>query len=217
MKINRLYLFLILVATLFFLSACSVEKTPPPSGSVLFEDDFADQESEWPTTLQPDGSMIGYQAGGLRFVINSPQQDYYSVRNKDYQNVILEVNAMKLNGPDDNLFGLICRWQDRDNYYAGLVSSDGYYAIGRVIDGDYQTISDEMLELADDVILKDIAVNHIKFSCVDQMFALEVNDEVLSITQDDSALRDGKIGLIAGSNQEAAVDILFDLFRATQP
>ena len=33
--------------------------------------------------------------------------------------------------PDNNAYGVICRYTDLQNFYVFLVSADGYYAIGK--------------------------------------------------------------------------------------
>ena len=34
-------------------------------------------------------------------------------------------------GPDDNDFGIICRYIDDNQFYYAIISSDGYYGIVR--------------------------------------------------------------------------------------
>ena len=43
----------------------------------------------------------------------------------------IEVDVSKQNGPDDNAFGVLCRYQDPENFYYFLISSDGFGGIGR--------------------------------------------------------------------------------------
>ena len=41
------------------------------------------------------------------------------------------------NGRCSNSFGVICRYQDEENFYAGLITSDGYAGIFEVKEGIY--------------------------------------------------------------------------------
>jgi len=109
---------------LILISACSVAdfifpKTTelPPTGTVLFSDTFSSSESVWNTWNQ-NGSYVIYQADGMRFFIDKPNLDFYSKPGYDFTDVRIEVEAIKVDGPDDNSYGIICRMQDEKNYYA---------------------------------------------------------------------------------------------------
>ena len=41
----------------------------------------------------------------------------------------IEVDATKNGGPDDNDFGIICRYTAAESFYYAIISSDGYYSI----------------------------------------------------------------------------------------
>jgi len=59
-----------------WLSACSAfSPQPVPPGSIIMADDFSEDEGRWLTTIEADYSMVGYQAGVLRCVVNRPNAD----------------------------------------------------------------------------------------------------------------------------------------------
>ena len=118
-------------------------------GDILFYDDFSDTDSDWDIWFEDSGSMINYQNSGLRFVINETQYDYWSTPGNNYSDVRIEVEAIKLDGPDDNNFGLICRFKDSGNFYAFLVSSNGYYGIVKVLDHQYVLIGDSQMQYSE--------------------------------------------------------------------
>ncbi|MCD6476209.1 MAG: hypothetical protein J7K85_08140 [Anaerolineaceae bacterium] len=220
MKKNYSRIFSIIVVSscfLFILSSC-IQLFPPEenAGSILYSETFETNSGNWTELLEEDGSMIGYQAGGLRFVVNATQRDKISILKPSQNDAIISVDAQKLNGPDDNLMGIVCRWQNVGNYYAFLISSDAYYGIARVQDGNYQMLTNEFMELNEDSIHQGNASNHIRVGCVQNALWLEVNDTVISGIYDDT-FSTGKIGLLAGSTVESGVDILFDNFSLTQP
>ena len=62
------------------------------------------------------------------------------------------VDASKLGGPDDNSFGVICRYRDAENFYAFLVSSDGYYGIIKVKDGKYSLLSGKNMDFNSGIV-----------------------------------------------------------------
>ncbi|MCD4753072.1 MAG: hypothetical protein K8R40_08380 [Anaerolineaceae bacterium] len=209
--------FIVSFCFLPILSSC-VQIFPPEenTGSILYSETFEANNGNWTELLEEDGSMIGYQAGGLRFVVNATQRDKISILKQGQNDAIISVDAQKLNGPDDNLMGIVCRWQNIGNYYAFLISSDAYYGIAQVQDGNYQMLTNEFMELNEDLIHQGNASNHIRVGCVQNALWLEVNDTVISGIYDDT-FSTGKIGLLAGSTVEAGVDILFDNFTLTQP
>jgi len=43
----------------------------------------------------------------------------------------VEVDALKVGGERDNRFGIICRAADLNSFYTFIISSDGYYALGK--------------------------------------------------------------------------------------
>ena len=93
-----------------------------------------------------------------------------------YKDTIIEVKAARVTGPLDNSYGVICRYQNEENFYAALISSDGYAGIFEVNDGKYKLMGhDEMIPVP--AILGGTAVNLIHFECVGTSLALAVNDE----------------------------------------
>lgn len=61
----------------------------------------------------------------------------WSVRNTTYTDVILEVDAARSAGPEDGYYGLVCRQVDQDNYYGLVISSNGFYGIGKMEAGTF--------------------------------------------------------------------------------
>lgn len=184
------------------------------SGDVLFWDDFRDPKSGWDTWSE-DGSMVTYQDGGLRIFVAKPHYDHWSHPGKRFEEVRLAVEAVKLGGPDDNNYGLLCGYQNAGNYYSFLISSDGYAGIVKVKDGAAQIISDEMMTYSE-VIRQGGATNFIGADCDGGTLVMHVNGFRLFETSD-SDYRGGEIGVIAGSYQLPGVDIMFRNFVASKP
>ncbi len=219
MKRTPIALF-VLIILLWMSLACSgtealsqAQDTPQP-GAVLFQDDFSDSHSGW-DTWEDEVSMVKYQDGGLRILVGEEEYDYWTSPGEKYLDTRVEVEAAKLSGPDDNDFGILCRYKDPDNFYALLISSDGYAGILKVKDGAYNLISGESMDYFE-VIQKGSAVNRLEARCVGSKLALSVNgQEMLSV--DDFDFMYGEVGLIAGSYDEPGVDIFFDNFIVYNP
>ena len=204
---------MLLFALLVFLAGC----VPGTEGNgVLFQDDFSDSTSGW-STLRKDNQVMDYEEGTFRFVVGQPQFDYWSTPRLRFTDAHIEVDAIKVSGGDDNDFGIICRYQDQDNFYGFLISSDGYYGISQRKNKDHRIISPEGKMLySEDVIHKGAASNRIGADCIGNKLALYVNGKKL-VEVENSDFAAGDVGLIAGTLDAPAVEIRFDNFRVTPP
>jgi hypothetical protein len=205
---------------ILLLSSCRIAPAiqdyfyPPKPGDVLFQDTFSDESSGW-TTGGKNGTQAAYHDGGLRIIIQQPQTDYWSRPGVDLKDVKIDLLAKKMTGPDDNQFGVICRYVNENNFYAFLISSDGYYGIMKVKDGHYQLISAPKMQYSE-AIHSGGATNHIHAECVGSQLGLMVNYIAL-VAVDDSDFSTGDVGIIAGTNKSPGVDVLFDDFVVLKP
>lgn len=183
--------------------------------NTLFFDDFSDAASGWDSWSEDDGSMVAYEEGGLHMVINRAQYDYWSLPGKRYPDVVLEVDAIKLGGADNNDYGLLCRYQDHDNFYAFLASSDGYAGILKVKDNQYTVISGPYMEYHPEIHTGE-QLNRLRADCVGNTLTFYVNGVKLAVATD-TALQTGEIGLIAGTYDTPGADMYFDNFAASRP
>jgi hypothetical protein len=215
----KMRFFLILVfffcSSCNFLSAIGINQTLGKPKKVLYADDFSKPNSGWETFSETNKSVISYQANGLRILVNQPQTDLWTKPGKNFKDSWQEVDAIKLNGPDNNHFGIICRYQDNMNFYAFLVSSDGYSGVVKVKNGKMIILGDGTLEY-NPSIHKGQVVNHLRAGCIGPILILLVNDVKLLALQD-SDFVSGGIGLIAGSYDQPGVDIYFDNFMVYKP
>lgn len=185
-----------------------------PSAEVLFADDFSDPNSGW-DRIQADEGITDYADGRYRIFVNQPQHDYWANPGRSFEDVRVEVDATKAGGPDDNDFGLICRYQDTENFYAFLISSDGYFGVMKVAQGSSEMLGTDGLQ-STDAIRQGATTNHIRGDCVGSQLTLYVNGEkVYSAT--DSAFSSGDVGLLAGTYDISGTDIHFDNFFVYEP
>ena len=179
-----------------------------PESQILYQDDFNKPGSGWTTSFSPQGSSVDYAHQGMEFYVNEVDKDYWSTREGDLYNIAVGVDAAKLGGSDDNNFGVICRYRDANNFYAFLVSSDGYYGIIKVKDGFYSLLSGRNMDFNAGIV-RGRGTNRILGVCSEDELGLFVNGNLLTIVQD-SDFAGGRIGLISGSNSSPGTDILFD-------
>ena len=196
--------------------------TPPPTPTETprltplpnFSDDFSDPNSGWDRVNNAD-YITDYQDGAYRIWVRQPSYDNWANPGLDAGDVILEVDTSWAEGPFDNDFGVICRYQNTNNFYFAIISSDGYAAIVHLNAGSYDILGAENME-AYSAIRQGDALNHLRFDCVGDTLTLYTNGELL-ISVNDSALSRGDVGLIAGTFDQGGVDILFDNFVVYLP
>jgi hypothetical protein len=227
---NRMFAWLIPAVALLF--ACSimpqVTAGAPAAGStpgatvaatsaVIFKDDFSDLSNNWSSLTDAMGTT-DYSDGKYLISVADTQSYLFSTPEAlgDTTDVRVEVDVLKsVDTPHD--MGILCRFQDSDNFYYFLVASDGYFAIGKFKDGEEQLIgSDEMKADDSGVIHNGAADNHLRADCVGDTLVLYANGTKLFQVQD-SDFTKGNVGLIAGSYDDTPISVFFDNFVVTKP
>ena len=182
-------------------------------GTVLFKDDFS-ETGGWGNWNQ-DGSKVDYADGGLRILVDENQYDYWSVSGHRFGDVQIEVDATKRSGPDDNDYGIICRYVNKDNFYMLVVSSDGYYGIAKMKAGQYSMIGSDKLQYSQ-IIAQGNVMNHLRADCNGSKLVLYANGKKLMETSD-TDFADGDAGVLAGSYNGKGVEVIFDNFEVKKP
>lgn len=213
MKFNRFF-YVILVLALASM-ACFSSNTSSSSSNVLFSDDFSKTSSGWDAVTN-SSRTTDYYNSAYHIVVNDTYSDAWAnPGSESFTDVHIEVDATKNGGPDDNDFGIICRYKNTDQFYYGIVSSDGYYAIMKMTsDGGKSLGHDNMLQ--SDKISQGAATNRIRFDCVGSTLTLYVNGSQID-QQSDSEYTSGNVGLIAGTFGTGGTDMLFDNFFVYKP
>jgi len=218
-KHNRIFLILSLLVLLSL--ACSVSRIsqifgeyPSDEGDLLFQDGFSDPSSGWDRVRTVEG-MTDYESDRYRIVVNASNADYWANPGLYFQNVVIRVDAGKESGSDDNDFGVLCHYQDTENFYFLIISSDGYYGIGKVQDGEQVLLEPPQMYHSEEIFTGN-QVNHIQAVCADARLALSINGALVAETTDLS-FDEGDIGLIVGSFDDPGVDIWFDNLTVTVP
>jgi hypothetical protein len=215
---NLILLLSIITILSYLLTAC--EMTPAiggeivPSGGLLFKDDFSDPSSGW-MQGEDEFGKTEYVDGSFRILVNSDVTGKVSIPRLFFTDVVIEVDATKIAGPDDNDYGVICRYQDENNFYFFEISSDGYYSIGKYKENQLQLIGMEKMQTSN-VIRQGQATNRVRATCIDSLLSLSVNGHTL-IEVEDADFTGGDVGLIAGTFETPGTDILFDNFKVLKP
>jgi hypothetical protein len=173
----------------------------------IFEDNFEGNTS-WHTE-QNDSFRFEYQDNGYAMRVDISNAPVWSVRGKEYDDVRLEVDAARIDGPNLGYFGLTCRHQDGENYYALLVSSDGSYGIAKVKNGEFEFLQEGSDQSG--VIQGDEKVNRVRADCLGDTLTLFANGTKLLEVQDND-FDSGDVGLVVKTTLQEGLEVLFDNF-----
>jgi hypothetical protein len=192
--------------------------TPVPTETlvpvILYTDEFSDSNSGWEHYNEFDG-VLDYEKDGYRMWVNVLSNFYWVAVDQTYSDVVIEVDAARMEGPINNQYGVFCRLAPGSNsFYFFLIGSDGKYGIGRYADFTQNMLSDGIAEPG--LIRGENEWNQIRAACVGDNLSLTVNGEVLMELQD-GVLESGVVGLAAGTFDEPGTDILFDNFQLVMP
>ncbi|MGE5604008.1 MAG: SH3 domain-containing protein, partial [Nitrososphaerales archaeon] len=121
----------------------------------------------------------------------------------------VEVDAAAEAGPADGMLGILFRYEDIDNFYAFLVSGDGWYTMLKYVDGEMS----RPIDWSESTALQtgEGAENKVAVLANGREIAVFANDEELDRAQDGS-FATGQIALVAGTNKEGDLEVSFDNF-----
>lgn len=210
----------IIIPFIFFLSACELPSltasfNEAPAGAVLFQDDFSDPSSGWEITNDYQTGAMDYFDGFFRIQVLGEYNLLSSNPGLDFKDVQIKADMIKVIGSSDDMFGLVCREVDPENYYFFVISSDGYYGIGKVIAG-HQTMLGSQGLLPSEFISQGKSKNHLQVECVAEKLRLFVNGQELAQVED-TDLEYGAVGILAATMQDDENVVLFDNFSVINP
>ncbi len=165
--------------------APEAEATLPPEavaeGGVFYETNFEDpaQFTDW--EIFDDGRISAAIENGqlvVSIITVDDQGAWSGLTTAAFTDFVLDVDAVKLAGPDDNGIVVIFRRVDDQNYNRFEITSDGFYALSTLRGGEYAVISNYGPSPA---ILTGDAVNHIRIRGIGDQFSFEVNDTPLQL------------------------------------
>jgi hypothetical protein len=211
--------------------------TEGAAGDLLYVAAFDDLTDEW---QQYDGRLAAQiEAGELR--ISNGQNDVwaFSIAQPYFADFDLRVEARAVSGPLNNGYGVVFRYLDPRNLYMFLVSSDGYYQVRRVADGEQRELSGWIDSAA--VRFGVGPVNELRVVARGDRFQFYINDQrmPLCVSDDqtapslytaqgcmggtmrdeliDSSLSLGQIGVVAQTLSEPDVVAAFDHLLVYSP
>jgi hypothetical protein len=158
-----------------------------------------------------------YQDGGYRIYNQILNGTIWSIRDYQYKDIQVEVDASRLDGPEDGYYGVVCRLtDDGEDYYALVIGDNGFYGILRMFEGESEFLQTGVDD--EDIIRRGQGqVNHVTGVCTGSQLLLIANGQQLLALRDES-LATGDVGLVVGNTLSGTgIDVLFDNFALVQP
>jgi hypothetical protein len=175
--------------------------------ALLYAASFDENTDDWQQF--DDGQLSAQVADGALILQNDVAGRYaFSVARPRYADFDLRVEATAVSGPLNNGYGVLFRYRDASNYYAFLVSSDGFYRLSRVVAGSERILS----EWVDTPVVTQgfERVQRLRVVALGDQFRFFVNDTPvqLCIPNDASAVSTYRSGLgcIGGTMQDVLTD-----------
>lgn len=187
------------------------------ASSLVFEDDFSDDQSGWPNTQVADHNAIGMSlydgSGGYQM---TPLDDATygilpSPRQAKSGDVEIEASVFLYTGVGKGTAGVVCRHQDNDNFYAFMVSGGHGYAILKVEQGQGETLASGRFDGA----MPNLADVQLQAVCEGANLTLSIDgDEVAKAS--DTTFSNGRSALIVLGERTAGTSAVFDRFALSE-
>jgi len=221
---RRIIFTLSMLSLLPLLAACDMLPFADPgpdacnNNGALFADDFSGEQNCGWLEYNRGGAVTVIEEGVLNISTSNPGEIWWTNPGRSFDDVVIDATSKQVGGPDDNAYGLICRYQDEENFYLFLISGDGFYAIGKYKSGEDRVIylTEDGQFAQSDQINQGAATNQIQARCVGNELSLAVNGYPL-LTVNDSDFVSGDIGLAASALQQGTVAVEFDDLTVSGP
>lgn len=180
-------------------------------GDIVIDDTFDSNSLGWQPLSDSDYDM-SIMNGAFHFATNPAQ---FQILNAlppalyDLANIVINVDVNIEQPAHDGDLGVLCRYQDVDNFYALEVSEDGYFAIWKEVAGEVTYLIEWTYS---DLIPTDSSPFVLNASCDGAQLMVGVNAELLG-TATDAEFASGGVGLITGTWANGGQVISFDNFE----
>ncbi|MHC1784297.1 MAG: hypothetical protein AB9891_16350 [Anaerolineaceae bacterium] len=181
----------------------------------LFED-FKNNNNGWSLTKDDDGS-VEIVDGVMLIKIAKENLRYWSVPELTASNVDMTIGTFIVEGtPSNTGFGAVCRYTDENNYYDFIISGDGYFLLGKSVNGTWEALVDWTATTA--IQQGALVPNAIRVVCSGSSLELYANDQLLAKTTDES-LTTGGFGLFTErwNDDNVPIAVGFDTLDVKEP
>jgi hypothetical protein len=178
---------------------------------IIYQDDFSDVTTGWPVQSDASGS-VGYSNGQYFIEVDEPTFYNWVNGGENLADMVITVNTEVIQTTGNGEYGLICRYQDNDNFYLLTITEDSKYAIILREKGNWVNLVD----YSGFDRQSDPKNSKIEASCIGNTLTLSVNGEILEKVNDNT-VKNGDYGLIIGTDVKSGLRIAFDDLVVKQP
>lgn len=179
---------------------------------LAYQDDFSNHGSGW------DDAFDRYtvkQYGNNKYYIEVMTSNLvaWGLANRDVADFRLEVEATQESGPNNNGYGVLFRFQDRENYYRFDVSGEGYFLLSKFFRGEWTTL---IPWTPSPVLNVGQATNRLMVEALGARIRIFANGVELGWVTDGS-LSHGNFGVFANTFSEPNLVVSFDNIKLWVP
>ncbi len=185
---------------------------------VYFADDFS-HPGGWPV-VQEDELGSGYENDGYTMFASAPDQ-LFVITPKVYGQVAdmrVSADITQLEAGNDNevFYGVVCRYQDLDNFYMFRINGYGSYSAAKVVNNEFTFFGEKNWFYNPDPMRPPGNVNTLRADCIGETLTFYINDiQVMQVTDPD--LSQGTYGVVLGTIKTDYAKVRYDAFLVEQP
>jgi hypothetical protein len=184
----------------------------PSELALVYEDDFSDSFGGWDDAFDTYTRKV-YGNNRYQIEVNASNLVAWGLANRDVADFEIEVEARQEDGNVENSYGLLFRFQDRENFYRFDISGDGFYLLSKFVGGEWVTLVDWT---ESEFINRGNAGNILKVSAFGPNVSIWVNGQLLA-TVTDNSLTHGNYGFFAGTFSEPFTWVSYDNLKMWTP
>jgi LysM repeat protein len=179
-----------------------------PNVSVpIFHGEFEDEDAWLGGPDEPD--QMEYEDGEFQMTQSSSQSFFSRVRPFDLPLVHVEVEIQHGGGAEAGFYGVVCRWQDADNFYA-FVIGDGRPRILRIQNGTVNELVQSRIEV------ERSEWNRVGANCYGPLLTMYLNGAAV-VQTNDPIFESGYPGIVVGTGEEPGTSARFTNLTAYIP
>jgi hypothetical protein len=181
---------------------------PTQSVRIIFSDNFSSATSGWTRTNQ-GGHILSYSEG--YYLTIAPVDERGSLviglSPMKFTDAVLSVDFQVVSGDPNNTKALIAwRVQDWKNYYALLLSDNGFLTVSRLEEGELMPVYDWTKATG---LNTDHRVNHVDIVFGQETSTIYLNKTLITSIKD-AKYKTGEVGLGVLSSAESSVEVRYD-------
>ncbi|NPA30904.1 MAG: hypothetical protein GXO37_02780 [Chloroflexi bacterium] len=181
-------------------------------GPVLEQDALDTPTPGWTSDPDDPEARIRYADGAMYVTLLNPNFLHTFTTDLQIADVVVKIKARLVRPVEDGDFGLLCRYQDINTFYAAALTADGYYYIGKMEAGEFDFLSG-LEPLPPEAAFEPTQWNEIGLICFGPHLALWVNDYPVALISDTSLRQPGDAGLFVGTLDHGDFEVAFDEFE----